>query len=177
MDNLNRHRSTMLALAGLLALSLTLSSCDTLKEKFIRKPKHEVQQFTPVLEPEVYPTPKTDPRIAYQGHYDLIKAWYRDLWDDIDDKGYGMHLHYVLSQVSDHIAKMEQLVDAPTRAKLVKLDGFLDYYKSSLDIPWQARSRSRIESDMIGFDRFLRDNLRADRIKGHFVKQMPPSVE
>ena len=35
---------------------------------------------------------------------------------------------------------------------------------------WQARNVSRIQSDLRDFDRFLRDHLRADRIKGHFVK-------
>jgi hypothetical protein len=65
---------------------------------------------------------------------------------------------------------MERLVDAPTQAKLVKLAGFLDYYSASLSDSWQVRNVSRIQSDLRGFDRFLRDHLRADRIKGHFVK-------
>ena len=65
---------------------------------------------------------------------------------------------------------MEKLVDAPTQANLVKLAGFLDYYRSSLDDSWHARNVSRIQSDLRAFDRFLRDHLRADRIKGHFVK-------
>ena len=64
---------------------------------------------------------------------------------------------------------MEKLVDAPTQANLVKLAGFLDYYASSLGDSWQVRNVSRIQSDLMGFDRFLRDHLRADRIKGHFV--------
>ena len=65
---------------------------------------------------------------------------------------------------------MQKLVDAPTQANLVKLNGFLDYYRSSLDDPWPARNVSRIESDLRAFDRFLRDYLRADKIQGHFVK-------
>ena len=37
---------------------------------------------------------------------------------------------------------------------------------SSLDDSWQVRNVSRIQSDLRAFDRFLRDHLRADRIKG-----------
>jgi len=38
-----------------------------------------------------------------------------------------------------------------------------------LDDSWQVRNVPRIQSDLRAFDRFLRDHLRADRIKGHFV--------
>ena len=81
-------------------------------------------------------------------------------------------MHYIITQVTNHITQMEKLVDAPTQANLVKLAGFLDYYNSSLDDSWQVRNVSRIQSDLRGFDRFLRDHLRADRIKGHFVKAL-----
>ena len=64
-------------------------------------------------------------------------------------------------------------MDAPTQADLVKLSGYLDYYLSSLDYSWQVRNVSRIQSDLRGFDRFLRDHLRADHIQGHFVKVVP----
>ena len=67
---------------------------------------------------------------------------------------------------------MEKLVDAPTQVNLDKLAGYLDYYRASLDESWQARNVSRIQSDLRGFDRFMRDHLRADRIKGHFVKSI-----
>ena len=52
---------------------------------------------------------------------------------------------------------------------------YLDYYRSSLDNSWQVRNVSRIQSDLRSFDRFLRDHLRADKIKGHFVP--PPEGE
>ena len=79
------------------------------------------------------------------------------------------YTHYIITQVTNHISQMEKLVDAPTQANLVKLAAFLDYYTASLDDSWQMRNVSRIQSDLRAFDRFLRDHLRADRIKGHFV--------
>ncbi len=173
MNNSNRHRKAVLAIAGLLVLSLSLSSCDTLRQKFTRKKKKgeaEDQNFVPVLMPEEYPAPTLNPEHNYKEHYDLIKAWYHDLWTAIDDKNTARYTHYIISQVTNHITQMEKLVDAPTQANLVKLAGYLDYYNSSLGDPWQVRNVSRIQSDLRGFDRFLRDHLRADRIQGHFVK-------
>jgi hypothetical protein len=74
--------------------------------------------------------------------------------------------------VTNHIAQMEKLVDVPTQADLVKLAGMLDYYRTSLNDSWQTRNLSRIQADLREFDRFLRDHLRADRIKGHFVRSI-----
>ena len=172
MVNFNRHKKAVVVIAGLLVLSLTLSSCDTLRQKFTRKKKkgEEEQAFVPVLVPEEYPAPELNPEQNYKENYDLIKAWYTDLWTAIDDKNSAKYVHYIISQVTNHIAQMEKLVDAPTQANLVKLAGFLDYYSASLDDSWQVRNVSRIQSDLRAFDRFLRDHLRADRIKGHFVK-------
>ena len=175
MNNFNSSKKAVLVIAGILVLSLTLSSCDSLRQKFTRKKKKgqvEDQSFVPILVPEEYPSPQFNPQQRYKENYDLIKAWYTDLWTAIDDKNTARYIHYIISQVTNHISQMEKLVDAPTQANLVKLGKFLDYYNASLVDSWQARNVSRIRSDLIGFDRFLRDHLRADRIKGHFVKSI-----
>jgi len=172
MINFNSHKKAIVVIAGLLVMSLSLSSCDTLREKFIRHKKKggaEDQAFVPVLVPEDYPTLQQNPEQNYKEQYGMLKAWYTDLWTAIDEKSSSEYTHYTIQQVTNHIALMEQLVDAPTRANLLKLAGFLDYYKASLDSSWQVRNVSRIQSDLRAFDRFLRDHLRVDRIQGHFV--------
>jgi len=173
MVNFSTHKKAVLAIAGFLVLSLTLSSCDTLRQKFTRKKKKgevEDQSFVPVLEPEEYPAPQLNAVQNYKENYDLIKAWYKDLWTAIDDKSSARYIHYTISQVTNHITQMQKLVDAPTQADLVKLSHMLDYYRDSLDDSWTVRNVSRIQSDLRAFDRYMRDHLRADRIKGHFVK-------
>ncbi len=179
MVNFSAHKKAVFLIAGLLVLSISLSSCDTLRQKFTRKKKKgevEEQSFIPVLEPEEYPAPQLNPEHNYKEQYDMIKAWYHDLWTAIDDKNSARYTHYIISQVTNHIGQMEKLVDAPTQANLVKLAGFLDYYSASLNDSWQVRNVSRIQSDLRAFDRLLRDHLRADRIKGHFVKPSSASV-
>ncbi len=172
MVNAIRYKREVFLLMGILVLSMSLSSCETLRKKFTRHKKQaeEDQSVIPVLEPEEYPSPEHNPQQNYQGHYDLIKAWYNDLWSALHDKSSEKYLHYIIGEVANHITAMQKLVDAPTQADLVKLNGFLDYYRSSLDDPWPARNVSRIESDLRAFDRFLRHYLRADKIQGHFVK-------
>jgi hypothetical protein len=172
MINLLQHKRLAFLMTGLLVVSLSLSSCDTLKRKFTRHKKHgeEDQTNIPVLEPEEYPTPEHNPLLNYREHYDLIKAWYNDLWTGLHDKNSEKYSHYVIGQVRNHISGMQKLVDAPTAADLVKLSSYLDYYLTSLDDPAPMRNVSRIESDLRAFDRLLRDHLRADRIKEHLVK-------
>ena len=175
MNNFDQRKKVVLVIVGLLVVSLSLSSCDSLRKKFIRQKKKggaEDQAFVPVLVPDEYPEPRLNPEQNYKENYDLIKAWYTDLWTAIDDKSTAQSIHYTISQVLNHITQMEKLVDAPTQANLVKLAKFLDYYNASLVDSWQVRNVSRIRSDLRGFDRFLRDHLRADRIKGHFVKSI-----
>jgi hypothetical protein len=175
MVNFNGRKKAVFLIAGLLVSSLVLSSCDTLRQKFTRKKKQgevEDQAFVPVLVPEEYPSPENDPVRNYKENYSLIKAWYTDLWTAIDDKNTSKYTRYIISQVTNHIAEMEQLVDAETQENLVKLAGYLDYYKASLDESWQVRNTSRIQSDLRAFDRFMRDHLRADRIQGHFVQAL-----
>jgi hypothetical protein len=169
------NKKAVVVVAGLLVLTLSLSSCDTLKQKFIRKKKggQEDQGFTPVLEPEEYVGPGMDPKQSYKENYDLIKAWYHDLWTAIEDRDTARYTNYIITQVTNHITQMKALVDEPTQADLVKLSAFLDYYKASLDLPRNTRNIGRIRSDLIGFDRFMRDHLRVDRIKGHFIKTVP----
>ena len=177
MVNLNPNKRVFVLIAGLLVLSLGLSSCDTLKQKFTRKKKKgdaEDQAFIPVLVPEEYPEPQYNPELNYKENYGLIKAWYKDLWQAIDDRSTSRYVHYIITQVTNHIAQMEKLVDPPTQAELVKLASFLDYYSKSLDDSWQVRNVTRIQSDLRYFDRYLRDHLRADRIQGHFVAMKPP---
>jgi len=172
MVNVNGHKKAIVVIAGLLVLSLSLSSCDSLRQKFTRKKNKaaEEQAFVPVLVPEEYPEPQLNPEFNYKEQYAMVKAWYMDLWEGIDDESTARYLHYIIREINEHITQMQTLVDAPTQAKLAQLESFLDYYKSSLDVSWQARNIMRMKSDLRGFDRFLRDHLRADRIQGHFVK-------
>ena len=75
MVNFNGHRKAVLVIAGILVLSLSLSSCDSLRSKFTRKKsKAEIESQTvqPVLEPEDYPAPELNPEHNYKENYELI---------------------------------------------------------------------------------------------------------
>lgn len=179
MVNFCLKQRSIAFMVGLLVMCLSMSACDTLKQKFIRHKKQgaESATFEPVLEPEEYPSPQSDPKVLYVQHYDLIKAWYNDLVDGLNNKTTARYLHYILMQVTGHITKMEGLVDEQTKLKLITLNSYLDYYKYSLENTWEMRNTSRIQSDLRAFDRYMRDHLRIDHIKGHLVKIAPPSDE
>ena len=63
MVNAIRYKREVFLLMGILVLSMSLSSCETLRKKFTRHKKQaeEDQSVVPVLEPEEYPSPEHNP--------------------------------------------------------------------------------------------------------------------
>ncbi len=168
------NRKILMTVAVVLAVSVSLSACDTLRKKFTRQKKQSETQspdFVPVLEPQEYPAPEHNPVENYKQHYALIKAWYRDLWTAIDEKNSDGIAKNSLKQILEHIDQMKLLLK-PNRAKgLNQLVDLLKYYKTSLDTPRSLRNYARIESDLRAFDRMLRGHFRHDRLKGDFINQ------
>ncbi len=156
----------------MLAMTLSFSSCESLRKKFTRqKKKSDIQDsnFIPVLEPEEYPAPENNPKENYNERYILIKNWYKDLWTAIEEKNSDKKVHYLLGQVYAQIDEMKKVVNPDKAAELDRLKGLLSYFDESLKGPWVSRNVPRIESDLRAFDRMLRDQLRVDRISNSFV--------
>ena len=157
----------MMTFAFMLVVTVGLSSCETLKKKFTRhKKENQVQDFQPVLEPENYPAPDKNPREIYKQHYDLIKAWYNDLWTGVDEKSYDGPVKYSLKQILDHLEQMKLLLKSEKAQGLNKLESLLSFYQASLDHPRPVRNYAHIQSDLRAFHRILVNQYRYDAIKG-----------
>ena len=155
----------------LVGVSLAMSGCEPLRKKFTRQKKANVdaeKDFSPVLEPEEYPTPEKNPEMNYKQHYALIKVWYKDVWTSLDERGSDKQQKYLLKQIHGHIDEMRKLVVAEKQAKFDDLTKLLSYYDGALDVPAPMRNVSHIHSDLRAFDRALRA-ARAENIKGFFV--------
>ena len=155
----------------LIAASFAMAGCEPLRKKFTRQKKANAQVdngFSPVLEPEEYPTPAKNPEMSYQQHYSLVKVWYKDLWTALDERGSDKQQKYLLKQIHSHIDEMRKLVVPEKQAKLDELAGLLSYYNSALGESAHLRNASRIHSDLRAFHRLL-VGLRAQNIKGAFV--------
>ncbi len=166
----NKHG--VIAMIAILILSVSLSACEPLRKKFTRQKKKDLSEsadFIPVLEPQEYPAPENNPELNYKQNYYLVKAWYKDLWTVLEEKGSDKQAHYTLKQIKGHIDEMRSLVVPEKQAALDKLSGLLGYYNSSLESPAPLRNQSRIQSDLRAFDRQLRNQCRADKLKGYFV--------
>lgn len=173
MGNLFAGRKKLLAIVAVLVMSLSLSSCENVRKKFVRqKKKTEDKDFVPVLEPEEYPAPEHNPPLLYKQHYNLIKAWYKDLWSPLQDRYPSGTPQYALKEISGHIDGMQKLLQPQLHPELDKLRGFLKSYYNSLDIPPATRNRVRIESDLRAFFRLLIKQLSPGKVKGQFL---PPS--
>ena len=160
-------------IACLVATSISLSACEPLRKKFTRQKKKDAsadQDFIPVLEPQEYPAADKDPVQNYKQHYALIKAWYRDMWTALEERGGSdKQQRYLLKTIYGHIDEMRKLVVPQQQQKLDELAKILSYYDSALGVPPAMRNVARIRSDLRAFDRMLRHKLRADKIKGAFI--------
>ncbi|MBF0490894.1 MAG: hypothetical protein HQL15_09870 [Candidatus Omnitrophica bacterium] len=162
------NRRMLMTFAAMLVVTLSLSSCETLKKKFTRKKKAnqmESAEFQPVLEPQDYPAPEHNSVEIYKSHYALIKVWYHDLWSGVSERGNDGGVSYAIKQTLDHIEQMKAMLKPEKAAGLTQLAGLLKFYQASLDQPRPVRNYSRIQSDLRAFDRMLRDQYRLDVIK------------
>ncbi len=159
-------------IACLVVTSISFSACEPLRKKFTRQKKKDAsadQDFIPVLEPQEYPSVQQDPVQNYKQHYALIKAWYRDMWTALEERGSDKQQRYLLKTIYGHIDDMRKLVGPQEQRKLDELAKVLSYYDSALGVPAPMRNVPRIRSDLRAFDRMLRNKLRADKIKGAFI--------
>ncbi|MBI4310024.1 MAG: hypothetical protein HY591_06810 [Candidatus Omnitrophica bacterium] len=171
VNNFARCRRMIAGVAVIVAVSLSLSACEPLRKKFTRQKKKdqsEVKDFIPVLEPQEYLAPENNPVENYKQHYNLIKAWYKDLWTVVEERGSDKRAAYTIKQIYGHIEEMQKLVVSSKQDGLARLKKLLQYYNDSLNNSRPLRNMSRIQSDLRAFDRQLRQ-INAGKVKGDFV--------
>lgn len=166
------QRMCCIVVLGIMSLTLTLSGCDTLKRKFTRKKKAQAEDmdFNPVLEPQEYPAPESNPAENYKQHYALLKVWYQDLWSNLQDKATDKKMAYTLKQIKAQIEIMRTLVTEDKQKELDKLAGFLKYFDEALLQPSPLRNKVRMESDLRSFYHQLLAQLTFAKVKGQLIQ-------
>jgi hypothetical protein len=162
------NRNLLMTVVLMLMVTVSLSSCETLRKKFTRHKKEgdQIKEEDAVLEPQDYPAPEHNPPEIYKQHYALIKSWYKDLWGGISERGTDGTVRYAIKQIVDQLELMKVLLKPEKAMGIDKLENLLMFYKTSLDQPRNVRNYSRIQSDLRQFDRELRGEYRFDVVKG-----------
>ncbi len=166
----------MMCLALVLCLTFVSTGCEPLRKKFTRKKKKsqvEDVRMQPVLEPEEYPDPTTDPMANYKDHYALVKVFYRDLWLPLQEHRTVKNSYFAYNQVMQHLDEMRKMIKPEFQGNLDKLKATLAYYEESLKVEPAFRNRGRIESDLREFDRQLRRSFKPDLMKDSLIAPTP----
>lgn len=168
------NRRMIFSIGMMLVVCLGTASCESLRKKFTRHKKQDQVQsieFQPILEPQEYPTPESNPEFNYKQHYALVKAWYKDLWVGIDEQNSDSSVKYGIKQILDHLEQMKLLLKPEKSSGVNKVEDLLKFYLSSLDQVRIQRNYARIRSDLLAFDRILRNQFRVDVVKKDFVSR------
>ncbi|MBF0521648.1 MAG: hypothetical protein HQL24_01180 [Candidatus Omnitrophica bacterium] len=159
MSKFFKQPKFLLTIVCLLAVSLSLSGCETLRKKFTRKKKEDEESTVmPILEPIEYPANKESSQEKYTYHYSLWKGWYKDLVAALDDNENDKRVKYLLTETMTQLEEMTKLLKGEKQALLTESMKDWVTIEKEFDAPSALRNTSRIKQKLSSQEKFVRDN-------------------
>jgi hypothetical protein len=111
-------RRFQLTVLVLLCMALSLSGCNSLAKKFVRKSKDQkVSAQAMVLSPEVYPDSRLSNEESYRHYLALWSGWHDELIDSLSDRTMSRHRELESIQGTiDNLSAMQALLSEEKRA-------------------------------------------------------------
>ena len=115
MKSLKRNQQSLagvvLMISCLTLTGLTLSGCESVRKKFVRKKKSDRNQKMPIFETIDYAEYTQSPEMKYKHYYSLWVVWYKELdnvlFDDVTEKKF----EYITNQIKSSLMKMAEVLD------------------------------------------------------------------
>ncbi|NLE65183.1 MAG: hypothetical protein GX606_04625 [Elusimicrobia bacterium] len=146
-----------------LMLASVFSGCASFRKKFVRKKKVKstVEEFIPVLEPVEYARIEKTPAQAYQDHYTMVSAYFKDLDRALlDPQGADKQAKYFLAQIAAHVRGMAGLLLGELQAELLQIAGQIDAVAGAYDKPVSLRRYDIVRLDVKRIQRDIRGKFR-----------------
>lgn len=155
-------------------LAATLTGCETLKKKFIRKSK-DGKKVTPVLMPQDYKGMYPND-VLYNNHFTYWRTWTEDLMDCLATQGSNKRQVLAATRAVEDLQRMQELLKSPKKEELDKYIKFYEGVLKKIDLgqpdgPESARLRSDLESRR----RVIMRDFETKSVKGFILRDEEPA--
>jgi len=167
----NGYKKIALLLSlGIIVISLT--GCETLKKKFIRK--QSKKKVTPVLVPQdyrgIYPND-----VLYSNHFNYWRTWTEDLIDCIDTKGSNKREVLAASRAIEDLQRMQELLTGPKKDELTKYIRSYENIQRKVELGQPSEiDASKIRSDLESSRRVIMRKFEPKEVKSFILKEEEP---
>ena len=157
----SQSRFNFIIILVLIFLASSVSGCEPLRKKFIRK-KKETQntEAMPVLQPIDYPEKVVAPASILEQRYGFWQVWYGEASQDLSDGSTDKRVGYDLSQLAVQLVELQKLFSGPQQKQLLDLAARLERIRTNFRSPAGVRDTSGIVKDLRLLDKDFRKQFR-----------------
>jgi len=165
----NNYRKVALIL--LVLFTLSLSGCETLKKKFIRK--QPPKKISPVLVPKDYRGYPND--VLYSNHFNYWRAWTEDLINCLDTQGSNKRERLAAARAVEDLQRMQELLIEPKKEELSKYIKFYEGVQKKMDLGQpNGIDASEIRGDLESRRRVIMRQFEPKEVKAFILKEEEP---
>ena len=154
----------------LLAGQFFLSGCEPVRRKFIRKKPTATIETTaqPVFEPEEYPAPVLTSAAQYQGHYDRVLIWNKEVLANMEAKSSDKRILFSLKKCLKELGHMDGFLSGDSRTVLRQVKDVLEKMEGDFSSPAAYRPYQSYVKDLLKLDSRIRQTLKTSLVQDHF---------
>ncbi|MFA5259728.1 MAG: hypothetical protein WC450_00700 [Candidatus Omnitrophota bacterium] len=153
---------TVWLILGLLAIQIVFSGCEPVRKKFIRKKRTSDLETSvqPVFEPEEYPAAVLSPEDQYQGHYNRVLVWDKEVISNMEEKAGDKRIVFSLNACLKELEGMEGLLPEPSLGLLRQIKAEMEKIRDEFSQPAAYRPYQSYVKDVLSLDRRIRQTLK-----------------
>ena len=170
------HRGMTAAFCFFLVLSFSLSGCEPLRKKFIRKKKKEKEETAetiPILEPVDYPEKIHTVDDLYLDHYSLWQTWQKELLISLEESRNSKRQLNNIDQAMLQLGEMQKLLLPESQEPLKNIIEKLRAVREELSTPVPLHNTVEMKLELHSLEREIRENFKPRQVQAHLIQEIP----
>lgn len=154
------YKTWVVLLVGLMCLSLTLSSCANIRQKFTRKKNKdkETNVEVPILEPMEYPDKVYTVTELYPRAFSIWGAWSKEISSSLQEKANNKRMLYLIDKSLEQLEQMRKFIKEEKREALTKAIHKLEKMRGAFASHVLLQDMSSLRNDYSSIERVIRKN-------------------